>query len=352
MKEIFVYGEIGWDVTAEGFREQLEAAGGEDVMLRIHSRGGSVMEGVAMITAIQRYEGSVRATVDGLAASMAANLAMAVEYVSMPENAWVMFHEANVGMAGAEADELERMAAMLRLMNESIVEILHERTGEPMEELRAELKQEMWLTGRQAAERGIVHEATKAVAVAARLEPGEFEHVPAELRRVDNVAVDMASNSEKSGWSWFGKKPESEPENAKQAERLEQIENALAENGPVHMAIVNAVARMDEAVARLEAKQAELDAKIAEAEKLEANKKKEIAGEAALKAIDIASAQGQVMREVPAVQAEEDASEEEPEMTAGERWQAMPQGEEKRAFYRAHRSEILRTVQTMQPASN
>lgn len=346
MKALYIYGEIGWDVTAEGIRAQLEEMGAEeDVELRIHSRGGDVMEGLAIVTTLQRHEGRVTATVDGLAASMAAVIALAAERVTMAENAWLMFHEANASTCGAEADDLERMAAMLRAMNEGIVEALAGRTGEDPEAIRAELKGEMWLTGKQALARGIIHETTKAVAMAAAVPAGAFAHVPEVLRaRVDNGGGAM---NEKFSWvdRLAGKpekelaavKAEKEKGEAAREERIERIEQLLSTGGPI-AAMSQEVERIGVEVAnQLKA----LGSFVALAEDLQEKFQAAVDAKAAQKAIDIAAAQGAVLREPVVVAALEPAAPEAPK-SAREQWEAMPAGAEKRVFYAANKREILK----------
>ena len=95
MKEILIYGAIGWDVDARDIARQFQDAAGEDVLLRIHSEGGSVHEGNAIITAIRGHDAAVHAQIDGMAFSMAAVIALEVrDTLTMPEDAWIMFDQA------------------------------------------------------------------------------------------------------------------------------------------------------------------------------------------------------------------------------------------------------------------
>ncbi|QQB47604.1 hypothetical protein I6I10_06990 [Corynebacterium glucuronolyticum] len=64
MAEILMYGPIGFDffepeneITAKAVIDQLDAADGEDVTVRISSGGGDVYEGIAIMNALQDYAG-------------------------------------------------------------------------------------------------------------------------------------------------------------------------------------------------------------------------------------------------------------------------------------------------------
>ena len=67
-----IFGAIGWDVYADEFLSTFgEIDANADIDLRIHSYGGSVMEGWAIAQAIKLHKGEVVGTVIGTAASMA-----------------------------------------------------------------------------------------------------------------------------------------------------------------------------------------------------------------------------------------------------------------------------------------
>ena len=94
--ELYLYGDIaqqgGWyasesAVAKEDVLDALAAVAGEkEIVVRIASQGGDVMEGVAIYQALTRFPGRVRVEVDSLAASIASVIAMAGDEIVMGGN--------------------------------------------------------------------------------------------------------------------------------------------------------------------------------------------------------------------------------------------------------------------------
>ena len=93
--ELSIYDEIGaYGVSAKAFIAEMGALDtGTDLELRLNSPGGSVFDAVAIYNALQRHDGKVTVTIDGIAASAASYIAMAGDEIVMPENAFLMIHD-------------------------------------------------------------------------------------------------------------------------------------------------------------------------------------------------------------------------------------------------------------------
>ena len=76
---IDIYGVIGgWDVSGADFLRELKGLGSLNAIdLRIHSEGGSVLDGWAIANGLMKHEARVTGTVEGMAASMASVILMA-----------------------------------------------------------------------------------------------------------------------------------------------------------------------------------------------------------------------------------------------------------------------------------
>ncbi len=94
--ELSIHDEIGaYGVSAKDFIAELGKLPGDAALtLRLNSPGGSVFDAVAIYNALKRHEGPVTVSIDGIAASAASYIAMAGDEVVMPENAFLMIHEA------------------------------------------------------------------------------------------------------------------------------------------------------------------------------------------------------------------------------------------------------------------
>ncbi|WP_426762041.1 ClpP-like prohead protease/major capsid protein fusion protein [Pseudomonas aeruginosa] len=184
--EILLYDEIGvWGITAQQFARELKALGDLSLIsLRIHSPGGDVFEGTAIYNLLKNHPARVEAHVDGLAASMASVIAMAADTIYMPENAMMMVHRP-WGIQGGEADDMRRYADLLEKIEGTMVAAYMAKTGKSEEDIKALLKAETWMDGREAVEAGFADQLTEPLAAAAQLTSKrmkEFAHMPEALK--------------------------------------------------------------------------------------------------------------------------------------------------------------------------
>ena len=172
----------GWDVSGSEFLRELKNLGDVDsIDLRIHSPGGSVLDGWAIANGIKNHPAHVVARVEGLAASMGSVVLMSADEIEVPQNAYVMIHNVSGGAFG-EADELESMAALMRKLQDDVTDFYANATGKDREEIAEMMAAETWMNGQDAVEHGFatrVLEPVKAAACA-DLETlvSKFENVP------------------------------------------------------------------------------------------------------------------------------------------------------------------------------
>jgi len=131
--EIIINGYIGqWDDNnAKDFLNEFNrlAKSFKNIDIRIlNSPGGSVFEGNAMISTIRQSDAVVDVYVDGLAASMAANIAISGNSLKMAKVAKIMFHKATGGVMG-NSDDFRSAADLLEDLEKDMVSLLAEKTG-------------------------------------------------------------------------------------------------------------------------------------------------------------------------------------------------------------------------------
>lgn len=184
--EVSVYGEIGgsWDgsgVEAESFATDWRAIPKDhEITLRIHSRGGSVWDGLAIYNLIKERRSQVTAHVDGVAFSAASFIAMAAGTIEMPKAARMMIHDAS-GIEIGNAEDMRRMADMLDQESENIAEIYADRTGKPVAEIRDMMKATTWMTGTEAKAMGFADVVTDEEPKNCTFDLSCFRRVPEDL---------------------------------------------------------------------------------------------------------------------------------------------------------------------------
>jgi len=117
------------------------------INVRINSGGGSVLDGYAIVSSILNSKVPVNTYVDGLAASMAAVIAVCGKKVYMADYAMFMIHNVN-------GDD----KAIAGLFTETINKILSGRTGMDAESMATMMNDETWMNASQCKDKGFIDE--------------------------------------------------------------------------------------------------------------------------------------------------------------------------------------------------
>ncbi len=169
--EIILYGDIGFDITAREFSDELKALGDpKDITVRINSFGGDVFDGVAIYSRLIDSGAKIIVFIDGIAASAASVIAMAGHEIHIAEAAFLMIHDAWV-MTMGNAAKLRQKADKLEAVSEQIAGIYQRRTGNDMAEIRAMMKVETEFNAAQAVAAGFATEIFEAERLAAHYDP-------------------------------------------------------------------------------------------------------------------------------------------------------------------------------------
>lgn len=153
--EVLLYGEIGWDVEAKAFVEQLQAVDSQKITLRVNSPGGDVYDGLAIMNALRVFDGDVTAVVEGMAASAASFIVVGgADRVIMRPDAEMMIHDA-LTMTAGNAEELQRQVADLERISGKLAGIYAGKAGGDPETWRAAMRDETWFTADEAVACGL-----------------------------------------------------------------------------------------------------------------------------------------------------------------------------------------------------
>lgn len=192
MKEILIYKDIGNSmfgetITAESIAEQLNSANGDEINLRINSRGGSVFEGFAIYNLLDQYEGVINTYIDGLAASISSVIALAGSTVNIAKNSRIMIHNAYGGVMGG-AKEMRDTAELLDSLTDTIADIYAEKTGGNKDEYLTLMDGEKWYTAEEALDAKLATIIiNKDAKVSNKLECPWFNCAPDESETVEKA---------------------------------------------------------------------------------------------------------------------------------------------------------------------
>ncbi len=156
--EILLYGVIGEDFNGNAMANWLKDMDerADTIHVRINSNGGSVDEGLSLVSAILSARAYIHVHIDGIAASMAAVIAMCGDKVEMQDFAKLMIHDPYfAGKSSSKLSEKERKC--LNNITDTLQTILSRR-GIEKESIASMMTDETWFTADEAKAVGLVDE--------------------------------------------------------------------------------------------------------------------------------------------------------------------------------------------------
>ncbi len=131
----------------------------KDIYLYINSPGGSVTSGLAIYDTMQYIKPDVSTICIGMTASMGAFLLAAGakgKRYALP-NSEIMIHQPSGGAQGQATDVAIHAEHILKT-KERLNRILSERTGQPLDKIKADTERDNFMTAEEAKAYGIVDE--------------------------------------------------------------------------------------------------------------------------------------------------------------------------------------------------
>ena len=158
--EILLYGVIGEDFNGNDMARYLNDMDerADTIHVRINSNGGSVEQGLSLVSAILSAHAYIHVHIDGIAASMAAVIAMCGDKVEMQDFAKLMIHDpyfTNV----PEGNLSEKERKCLDSIKDTLQTILSRR-GIDKASIAAMMTEETWFTADEAKKIGLADEVT------------------------------------------------------------------------------------------------------------------------------------------------------------------------------------------------
>lgn len=182
----------GWGINARSFRETLKGVKTGTINLRVNSPGGLVFDGIAMyndLLAFRKAGGKVNVEVTGLAASAASLLVMAGNTIAIADNAFLMIHNAWVGVIGNKA-ELNKQSEVLAKIDAALARTYSARSGMAPDEVAQMMDDETWMDAEKAVDLGFADKTLAAAKAALSFDLSAYVNVPAVLETSAKVAAD------------------------------------------------------------------------------------------------------------------------------------------------------------------
>jgi Protease subunit of ATP-dependent Clp proteases len=128
-----------------------------DISLYINSPGGSVSAGLAIYDTMRLIPNNVSTLAMGLAGSMAQFLLSAGtpgKRFSLP-HAQILMHQGSAGFGGTAAD-VEIYAEQLERIGSTLLRLIAEHTGQPLETVERDSRRDRWFTAEEARVYGLI----------------------------------------------------------------------------------------------------------------------------------------------------------------------------------------------------
>lgn len=139
-------------INAKDIRESLESVT-DDIVIKLNSPGGDVFEGIEIYNYLKDHPSNVTVEVTGIAASAATFITAGANEVIMNVGTSLMIHEASTFTWGNKSD-IQKTLNALETIDESILSIYSEKTGQSNDQLEEWMNEEKWFTADEAVEFG------------------------------------------------------------------------------------------------------------------------------------------------------------------------------------------------------
>ena len=139
-------------INAKDIRESLESVT-DDIVIKLNSPGGDVFEGIEIYNYLKDHPSNITVEVTGVAASAATFIVAGADEVIMNIGTSLMIHEASTFTWGNKSD-IQKTLNALETIDESILSIYSEKTGQSNDQLEEWMNEEKWFTADEAVEFG------------------------------------------------------------------------------------------------------------------------------------------------------------------------------------------------------
>lgn len=158
--ELYILSTIGTDewydeTSMASFKADLDLVEGQDLTIHISSGGGSVFEGNGIANLIKKRKGATKCVISSLCASIATQIALACDEVSMYKNGLFMIHRASCGIYG-NSEEIKKQIALLETIDDVLATTYADKTGMTKEKCLEYMDAETWFTSNECLDLGFI----------------------------------------------------------------------------------------------------------------------------------------------------------------------------------------------------
>lgn len=155
--DISLQGEVGWDFSSNFIDYQLFNITKDTVKVNISSRGGDYITALEIYNKLRECGKHIITSIQGLAVSAGAVIALAGDEIEAASNSVIMFHMPEyTSREPLTAEEMQKKVEMMHKFESSLVNIVQNRTGWDEDKSRKFLKSQEYLTPEEAEDMKLI----------------------------------------------------------------------------------------------------------------------------------------------------------------------------------------------------
>ena len=124
-----------------------------DIVIYLNSEGGDVFQGIEIYNYLKNHSSKITVEVTGIAASAATFITSGADTVIMNTGTTLMIHEASMYAWGNKGN-IQKALNALETIDESIISVYAEKTGQSAEQIAQWMKEEKYFTAEEAVRYG------------------------------------------------------------------------------------------------------------------------------------------------------------------------------------------------------
>lgn len=128
----------------------------EDIVIYLNSTGGDVFQGIEIYNYLKNHPSHITVEVTGTAASAATFIVAGADEAVMNTGTSFMVHEAS-SFAWGNKSELKKVLNALETIDDSIISIYVEKTGQSTDQLTTWMEEEKWFTAEETVKYGFAN---------------------------------------------------------------------------------------------------------------------------------------------------------------------------------------------------
>lgn len=200
--ELYIYGEIGIDVTPEMIRDKVLNSQG-DITLRVQSPGGYVFDGYAIYNILKDSKRVKEAYIDGLCGSIATLIVNSAEKVYMSEVGQYMIHNPWSQVQG-EAKDMIKEATTLNKIKDVLANVYEAKTNKPKELIEKMMDEESYMNAEEAKELGFIDEIVHRSKMVAKIHTNKSKmaenekEVTSLMQEIKNMLASLVKSKPKN----------------------------------------------------------------------------------------------------------------------------------------------------------